>query len=309
MRHANRYPITSLSVDTPQLLNPSMLVLRAFRRYRAELRTIAGVAALYALTSIGTTIVAGAIALAGLIALRGNTIVLVIGGMALLVFAVLAFVWIISVFSLAFVEIAAATEPLSMWQALDRGWQGARSYLWLISIQAVFVASGYVLLIVPGVIFGILASVAAFTFVVEGKRGVAAIARSWSYVSGRKWAILWRVGAYGVLLVLGFLAARIVVLLISRYTGSVTTFALSEVVTLGFDFFIAVPLSTLFMGELYRSLRESRPVPSGGDTRESDRRGVIIGFSLFGALVLATYLALLMLGGALLVIAALHLAK
>lgn len=303
-RTLNSYPLIYLLVDTPQLASPGALIRRALQRYRDEARAVLGLAGLYAASIIGLAVVAGAVALGGLIALRGDTLVLVIGGFVLALLAGFGLLWLTAVFNLAFVELAAADEPQSMWAVFDRGRRGALAYLWLIVVQAAFVVGGYVLFIVPGIIFSVLAAVSAFVFVAEDKRGVAAIARSWTYIRNRKWAVLWRLFVYGVLLAIVFVVARIVVLLVTRNMGPFATYAISEVVSLGLDFFVAVPVSVLFMGALYKSVRATRPEPPEEDAGERERHGTIIGFSLFGMLVMFAYVALVLLGALLMLVAA-----
>ena len=282
-------------MDAPSLVGLGTLIKGALRRYRAAWRVIAGLAGLYVGATVGLVIIIGAVALGGLLAFKGNAPVIVLGGMALILIAVLVLFWLAAIFNFALARIAVATEPLALWEEFDRGWQGALSYLWLMAIQMTFVAGGYFLFLVPGVIFSVLSSVSVFALVAEQRHGVAAIARSWSYVSKRKWAVFWRLAALAVLIVLAFLAIRVGVIIIARFVGPATALAISETVTLLFGI-IALPFAVLFLGELYKSLQVSRLLTPEAVAREVDRRGVVIGFSLFGALIEIVYVAFFLLG-------------
>jgi len=295
------YTLISL-VETPILASPGTLIKNALCRYRDAWRVICGLTGLYAGATVGLVVVVGAVVLGGLLALKGNVPAIVLGGMVLILIAVLALFSFAALFNFAFASIAVAPEPLTLREAFDRGWQGAVSYFWLTVVQMTLVAGGYVLLVVPGVIFFVLSSVSVFALVAEQQHGVAAIARSWSYVSRRKWDVFWRLVVFTVLLVLAFFATRVAVLIIARFVGPVTAFAISEAVSLLFDFLV-LPLVILFLGELYKSLRTSRPLTPEAVALEGDHRGVIIGFSLFGGLIVAAYLGLFLLGALLFVAA------
>lgn len=207
-------------METTRLAPLSVLLRTAVRRYRDYFRTIAGVAGFYALGTIGVGLVVGALGLAGLLAFKGNVAAIVTGGIVLLVLAIAAFFLLMAVFNMAFAYIAIAQEPLTVSQAIDRGWQGALQYVWLVAVQGAFIIGGYMLFLVPGLIFSALVSVSVFALVAEGQRGVAALSRSWSYVSERKWAVFWRFGVFALLIGVMFAAARILVLSVTGAMGT-----------------------------------------------------------------------------------------
>lgn len=61
----------------------------------------------------------------------------------------------------------------------------------------------------------------------------------------------------------------------------------------------------LFLGTLYKNLIETRPLTDDLKAREPDHRGVVIGFSIFGAVCAVAYVLLFTLG-MLLAIASYH---
>jgi hypothetical protein len=67
-------------------------------------------------------------------------------------------------------------------------------------LVAIVVGIGFILLIVPGVIFGVFLSMAVPAFIVERKGVTDAMSRSWNIVSGSWWHV------FGVIVVAGLLA-------------------------------------------------------------------------------------------------------
>ncbi|OFW79497.1 MAG: hypothetical protein A2Z48_03960 [Actinobacteria bacterium RBG_19FT_COMBO_70_19] len=75
------------------------------------------------------------------------------------------------------------------------------------------VAGGFILLIVPGLIFLARFAVAVPALVVEGKRGRAALSRSWNLVIGHSWPV------FGTLLVAGLIAGAVSGVLTVPFSG------------------------------------------------------------------------------------------
>ncbi len=75
------------------------------------------------------------------------------------------------------------------------------------------VAGGFILLIVPGLIFLTRFAVSVPAFVVEGKRGRSALSRSWNLVTGHSWPV------FGTLLVAGLLAGAVSAVLTVPFSG------------------------------------------------------------------------------------------
>lgn len=75
------------------------------------------------------------------------------------------------------------------------------------------VAGGFILLIVPGLIFLARFAVSVPAFVVEGKRGRSALSRSWNLVTGHSWPV------FGTLIVAGLLAGAVSAVLTVPFSG------------------------------------------------------------------------------------------
>jgi hypothetical protein len=89
---------------------------------------------------------------------------------------------------------------------LDRVW----SVILLSFLVALIVAVGFILLVIPGIIFLVFLSVSIPVLVVEGRRGTEAMGRSWDLVRGHFWHVL------GVILV-----AALIVGLVSGLIGEI----------------------------------------------------------------------------------------
>jgi hypothetical protein len=77
-------------------------------------------------------------------------------------------------------------------------------------LVGLIVAAGFILLIVPGIIFLVFLSVSIPVLVVEGRRGTDAMGRSWNLVKGQFWHVL------GVILV-----AALIVGIVSGLIGAI----------------------------------------------------------------------------------------
>ena len=75
------------------------------------------------------------------------------------------------------------------------------------------VAGGFILLVVPGLIFLTRFAVSVPALVVEGKRGRAALSRSWNLVTGHSWPV------FGTLMVAGLIAGAVSGVLTVPFSG------------------------------------------------------------------------------------------
>jgi L-cystine uptake protein TcyP (sodium:dicarboxylate symporter family) len=107
-------------------------------------------------------------------------------------------------------------------------------------LYAIIVAVGFILLIIPGIIFGVFLAVAMPAFIVERKSASEALSRSWNLVSGSFWHTL------GVIVV-AFILAGIVNGVISAlggstFIGSWLMSAVAQVITAPFVALVGVVL-------------------------------------------------------------------
>ena len=119
------------------------------------------------------------------------------------------------------------------------------SVLWVALLVALTVGVGFLLLIIPGLIFLAMFAVAVPAVVVEGQRGTKAMGRSWNLVKGHFWHV------FGVVVVAAIIV-QVVNSLLSRLGGDNAT-AIAILQTLGQ--IITAPFATLVSIVLYLDLR------------------------------------------------------
>jgi hypothetical protein len=115
--------------------------------------------------------------------------------------------WGFAAFTFAVVD-----NTIGISDALRKGWQRLGSFMWLYSLMSFIITGGFLLLIIPGVLFTVWFIFAQFIIVSESDRGMNAILKSKEYVSG-KWfdiflrlLVIWLVaGGLGAVPIIGLL--------------------------------------------------------------------------------------------------------
>jgi hypothetical protein len=107
-------------------------------------------------------------------------------------------------------------RPHEIRESLEYAFAGHRllSLLWVGIIATVMIVVGLILIIVPGIYLFVALSVAVPVLMLEGQRGMAAISRSMSLVSGRWWPTLGR-------LIVGLILYIVAVFVIGAIAGAI----------------------------------------------------------------------------------------
>jgi hypothetical protein len=113
--------------------------------------------------------------------------------------------------------IASFIASLALISAVARGTSFEESYgaalklfwpaAWLCILEGIIIFGGYALLVVPGIILSVSLAFATYALVLEGKRGMGALAMSREYVRGHWWPIVGR----GALLILVYLGVMLII--------------------------------------------------------------------------------------------------
>lgn len=119
------------------------------------------------------------------------------------------------------------------------------------------VLGGTFLFIVPGIIFSVWYSFIFYTIIFEEKKGLNSLKASKNLVTGRWWAILWRLLIPGlfftaILLVLSFIISNLLILIVSGTSFLIINGLLNSIVSV-----IISPLTALATVLLYFSAKES----------------------------------------------------
>ncbi|MHB8880986.1 MAG: hypothetical protein ACYC69_05680 [Thermodesulfovibrionales bacterium] len=91
---------------------------------------------------------------------------------------------IVMCWGLAAVIVAVTDEGLGIRESLATGWQKVGAYIWFFSVAGYIIFGGFLLLIVPGVIFLVWFAFGQFIVAKEGLGGMHALLKSKEYVRG-----------------------------------------------------------------------------------------------------------------------------
>lgn len=158
-----------------------------------------------------------------------------------LFFAFLVITIIVQLVS-ALALLAAVRQPGTVKESYLQAKSLLLPYLLISILTGIIVMGGFMLLIIPGIIFAVWFSLAPFVLVDEGLRGMNALERSRALISGRWWGVLGRV-------VVLILAAIIASTVLSFFPQIFSALLLPLIMT---------PFATLYMYEVYKGLQAEK---------------------------------------------------
>lgn len=160
----------------------------------------------------------------------------VLGWMLLVVFYVL--VIFVNLLSQAALIFAVKEKEIGAKEAFQKSWHKIISFAWVSSLSFLIVIGGFILFIVPGIIFSVWYSLAAYALIVDGKKGMDALSQSKQLVKGSWWSVFWR-----------FLVISVIVGIISIIVSFIPFGA--KIFTL-----FSVPFTVTFTFLLYKELKQ-----------------------------------------------------
>ena len=202
--------ISSLSCPPSRLVggrqtNVIVLLGDAWSIYKQRLGTFLGV---MIIPTLITVILGAVLTSSGFLSFSFLFSGQVVAGTGLLFFLAILFVIIIfiiqiwSQIALLYV-IKDREENIGVREAYRSGWRKIFSYLWVVLLVGLVVLGGFLLLIVPAIIFAVWFSLANFVLIAEDIKGVKALRKSKEYVKGKWGGVFWRflfIGALSVIL-------------------------------------------------------------------------------------------------------------
>jgi hypothetical protein len=166
-------------------------------------------------------------------------------------------------------------------------------YAWIVFFVGISTLCGYMLFIVPGIIFSIFFSFAAFVFLFENEKGMNALLKSREYVRGKWWGVLFRLWAMAGLFVLlswafsflsqGFQAAK-------APDAIQAVLAFIEQIVM----FILAPLQTVFAYKTFINLKTVKQDMVFTPSRQTKTAVIVTG--ILGGLVLVAAIVLSAVG-------------
>jgi hypothetical protein len=94
---------------------------------------------------------------------------------------------------------AVSDKTIGIKDALARGWKKTWSFIWLFSILGFVVIGGFLLFLIPGIIFLIWFTFSQFILASEGNIGMDAMLRSKEYVRGNWFDVFLRIFVIGLI--------------------------------------------------------------------------------------------------------------
>jgi uncharacterized protein (TIGR03067 family) len=162
----------------------------------------------------------------------------IIGGLA----GTLGLLW-----GIAASVFAVTDEGLGVVEALKKGWRRLRSFIWLFLVLGFIISGGFLLLLIPGIIFTIWFAFAQFILADDDTKGMNALLKSKEYVRGRWFDIFLRfLAIWAISMVLGVIP----------FVGPVLSF-------------LFLPFMMIFVCLIYRDLKVIR----GGDAAYKSTAG------------------------------------
>ena len=199
----------------------------------------------------------------------GNSVLSTVIIVALILLAAAAVIFVVRCFSTA--SIFAAYRSLSgikpnIKESYRVGYKMFWPVLWVAVLRALIIIGGLILLIVPGIIWGLQYSLATQVAVVEGKRGREALRRSKELTKGRMLEMFIDLGVIGLIVGYGtwliFLASIIVILALSwmlslaapssAYSNINLVSGIIAIAAEAIIVWLAIPLSPLSMMAVYK---------------------------------------------------------
>jgi hypothetical protein len=270
------------------------ILIEAWRSYRLKLKNLLGITIIPALASIAFLIIAiifgGLLAAIAAITNGAYAPIAIVLGVIFGIFAIIALLYLAFWGQIALLYNVGSDETVGAIESYKRTRGKIWDYAWIAFLVGVSTLCGYVLFIVPGIIFSIFFSFAAFAFLFENEKGMNALLKSREYVRGKWWGVLFRLWAMAGLFVLlswvfslfsqGFQAAKA--------PGAIqTVIAFIEQITM----FILAPLQTVFVYKTFTNLKTVKRdmvfTPSRRTEKSIIITGILGGIVLIAAIVLS----------------------
>lgn len=223
-----------------QLESATSLLRQAFDLVKARAKVLYGIYAITYLAGIILLLIVGGSALGGVF-LGGDTGLFTGGAISIVAF----FAFLIVALWVQIALMQAIINNLTFSQAFSAN-DKIRPFLSTSILAGLIIMLGYVLLIVPGIIFTIWYSFAGLIVLTEGLTGMDALRQSKRYVQGRWGAVAWRIFFVTLMIwIVSFLVQIALGFWLPDAAGIGST-----VVT-----FLAAPVITAYQYILYQNLR------------------------------------------------------
>jgi hypothetical protein len=171
-------------------------------------------------------------------------------------------------------------ENIGIIEAYKRSWRKILSFWWISILTAIIIIGGFVLFVVPGVIFFVYFSLATFVLVAEDLKGMNALLKSREYARGVWGPVFWRLIFITLIsIIIYFVPTIILALLRVPFAEQIVQFVMGLVIG---------PLSMGYLFFVYRNLKSMKGDMVFAPTKGRKAKYIIIG--IIGVLIIPVLL-------------------
>ncbi|PKL72602.1 hypothetical protein CVV26_01160 [Candidatus Kuenenbacteria bacterium HGW-Kuenenbacteria-1] len=274
------------------LLRASVVLGQAWQIYKKRIGVFLGIMGLSILAMVGFGVLIGGI---GALVFYFIYLKFTITGIALLIFLAILLILIICIsqswlFTALLYAIKDKEDKIGIIESYKRGWNKILSYLWISFLAGFIILGGCYLFCIPGIMFSVLFSLAAFVLIEENLKGMNALLKSWEYVKGRWWSVFWRfffIGIVCMLIIFGVFCLFGIFGLILNFLKVPFILGIIDVALNLFMVvfeFLAIPLIMVYLFLVYKNLKDVK-----GEfvfTPTKGKKAIFISIGVFGILVI-----------------------
>ncbi len=292
----NPSPAPQAPISQPVLVLPGAMAIfgQAWSLYKQRLGTFLGImmAPLFFAVVFWAVLIGGGVfgpKLFPSLLTVGKVVSLVVYALILLVVFVVSFIFQIWGQIALIFAIKDSKEKIGIKEAYRRSWHKILSYVWVVLLFWSVLMGGFILLLVPGIIFTIWFSLAMFVLISEDLRGMNALLKSKEYVKGMWGKVFWRFFFIGIIFMAVSLVSFILFKLLNIPYGT-------EISRLLVGLFF-MPLMTVYSFMVYSNIRSIKGeivlAPAKG------KKAIFYVIAILGLLIIpATFLLSAVLYGA-----------
>ncbi|HOX30378.1 MAG TPA: hypothetical protein P5080_04525 [Candidatus Paceibacterota bacterium] len=288
---------TGQTRQTDLLPSFSQILGSSWQIYRLKIKALIGITLIPVLASLFFVIIAllcvALFSALGVVTGGAYTSIIVVIAIVLGLIAVIALLYLAFWGQIALLYNIGSGEAIGAVESYKKTKGKIWDFAWIACLVGLIELCGYLLLLVPGIIFSIWFSFATIVFLFENEKGMNALLKSREYVRGKWWNVLillWAMSGLFLLLSWTF-----------SFLGDGLKAANShEAIQLLFGFveqtalFILAPLQTVFVYQTFKSLKAVKPEMVFTPSKRTRTAAIIT--CVLGGLVLVALIALAVIG-------------